>query len=176
LPDAQLFNAVGAAKDDEQAFEWLLNRINRTMHSWETGAILICDQGKELAYRRLRRRMGVHNPIPSMFGFWAESGGLTKNIPLDRVVEDLVFKDSRQSYFIQPCRLLRLRAAAKKAAPRLEEQVWPASSVRPSRADHRQRLQPPSSAGSNPPTSAALKEEAGPTPATKDGFGPAPPL
>jgi hypothetical protein len=101
LPDAQLFNVVGSPNDDEQAFEWLLNRINRTMKEWETGAVVICDHGKEVAYSRLRRRMGIHNPIPSRFGFWSETSRSTKNIPLDRIVEDLIFKDSQQSYFIQ---------------------------------------------------------------------------
>ena len=30
-----------------------------------------------------------------------ETGAVTKNIPIDRIVEDIVFKDSAKSYFIQ---------------------------------------------------------------------------
>lgn len=102
LPGARLFNAVFLpAKEDERAFEWLLNHINRTMQAWDSRAILICDEGKETAYTRLVRRMGVYNPIPSQFGVWLDTGATTKNIPLDRIIEDPFFKTSSQSYFIQ---------------------------------------------------------------------------
>lgn len=101
LPGARLFNAVFPAKDDERAFEWLLNRINRTMQAWDSRAILICDEGKEIAYTRLTRRMGVYNPIPSRFGVWMDTGATTKNIPIERIIEDPFFKKSQQSYFVQ---------------------------------------------------------------------------
>lgn len=101
LPGAGLFNAVFPAKDDEQAFERLLNRINRTMQAWDSHAILICDEGKEHIYTRMARRMHVYNPIPSAYGYWEETGWVTKNIPIDRILEDPFFKRSDQSYFIQ---------------------------------------------------------------------------
>jgi hypothetical protein len=101
LEGTRLFNAVFPAKQDEKAFEWLVNRINRTMQVWDSHAFLICDRGKDIVYTRLTRRMSVHNPIPSQLGHWEETGGPTKNIPTDRVVEDPFFRDSRQSYFIQ---------------------------------------------------------------------------
>jgi len=44
--------------------------------------------------------MSVYNPIPSMIGDWG-GGTKTKNIPIQRVIEDPVFKKSHQSYFIQ---------------------------------------------------------------------------
>ena len=100
LPGIRLFNAVFPHGKDEQAFEWLLNRINRTMHTWDSNAILICDEGKELVYTRLRRRMGTYNPIPSNQGIW-DNGNITRNIPLDKIIEDPFFKNSAQSYFIQ---------------------------------------------------------------------------
>jgi hypothetical protein len=100
LPGARLFNASFSSKEDERAFEWLLNRVNRTMEAWDSHAILICDKGKEIAYSRLRRRMGVYNPIPSRFGHW-DIGTTTKNIPIERILEDPFFKNSEQSYFIQ---------------------------------------------------------------------------
>jgi hypothetical protein len=100
LPGAQVINAVFDKGLDELAYERVLNRINRTMQAWGTYAILFWDQGKEAQHRRLTRQMRVFNPIPSAFGIW-DSGNLTKNIPLDRIIEDPVFKDSQQSYFVQ---------------------------------------------------------------------------
>lgn len=101
LPGIQIFNTVFSPKDDEIAFERLLNRINRTAKAQGTNAILICDQGKEAAYTRLRRRISRFNPIPSKFGVWIDSGETHKNIPINNIIEDPIFKDSKQSYFIQ---------------------------------------------------------------------------
>jgi len=101
LTGVRLFNAVFPANDEMRAFEWLLNRINRTMGTWDSRTILICDAGKETTYTRLTRRMGVFNPIPSRYGFWAETGARTKNIPIARILEDPFFKPSERSYFIQ---------------------------------------------------------------------------
>lgn len=101
LPGARLFNAVFPSKDDERAFEWMLNRINRTLEAWGSHAVLICDEGKDVNYTRLVRRMYVYNPIPSQLGVWADIGVSWKNIPLSRIVEDPFFKDSAQSYFVQ---------------------------------------------------------------------------
>lgn len=107
LPEVRLFNAIFTLSQEDLAFEYLLNRINRTMRAWGENsdawgdyAILICDEGKQAAYTKLRRRMGVYNPIPSMRGTWP-SGSRTQNITIDRIVEDPIFKDSRYSYFIQ---------------------------------------------------------------------------
>lgn len=101
LPGVRLFNAVFPAKEDERAFEWLLNRIQRAMETLNSRAILICDTGKEAIYTRLARRMHVHNPIPSKFGIWQDTGSKAKNIPIDRIIEDPFFKKSDHSYFIQ---------------------------------------------------------------------------
>ncbi|MFQ5794383.1 MAG: DUF3800 domain-containing protein [Candidatus Bipolaricaulia bacterium] len=101
LPGTRLFNAVFSAKQDERAFERLLNRINRTMVTWGSHAILICDEGKESRYTRLARKMHVYNPIPSKYGAWKDTGTEMKNIPIDRILEDPFFKKSEQSYFIQ---------------------------------------------------------------------------
>jgi hypothetical protein len=101
LPGARLFNAVFPRKEDERALEWTLNRINRTLTTWGSYGLLICDHGKDIRYTRLVRRMYVYNPIPSEFGVWIDSGRSWKNGPLDRIVEDPFFKDSAQSYFVQ---------------------------------------------------------------------------
>src|SRR5260370_24909198 len=79
----------------------MLNRINRTMLARTSYALLICDEGKEAAYTKLAGRMAVFNPSPSHFGIWHESGTGTKNIPLDRIIEEQIFKASRKSYFVQ---------------------------------------------------------------------------
>lgn len=42
-----------------------------------------------------------YNPIPSKYGLWLDTGEAYKNIPIDRILEDPLFKDSEQSYFIQ---------------------------------------------------------------------------
>jgi len=101
LPGSRLFNAVFPAKDEDVAFERLVNRINRTLQAWDSRAVLICDQGKETAYTRLCRRMHVYNPIPSRYGVWLDTGEQRRNVPIDRIIEDPFFKPSGQSYFIQ---------------------------------------------------------------------------
>ena len=98
------FNVCKSEQD--QAFEWLLNRIQRTMVAWNSHAFLICDEGKEAHYTKMVRRMKVFNHIPSKLGTWAETGASTKNIPLDRIIEDPHFKKSHQSLFIQKCDFL----------------------------------------------------------------------
>jgi len=101
LPGVRLFNTVFPPNDDERAFSWLLNRINRTVEVKKSNAILICDEGKELIYTKLRRKMGVFNPIPSKYGLWEDTGTSLKNIPINHILEDPFFKKSSQSYFIQ---------------------------------------------------------------------------
>jgi hypothetical protein len=101
LPGLQLFNTVFPKKDDERAFEWLMNRINACMKACDSYAIIICDEGKETSYTKLVRRMRVHNHIPSRFGGWDAARTATKNIPIERIIEDPIFKKSEHSYFIQ---------------------------------------------------------------------------
>lgn len=100
LPDVRLINAAMPDSQELWAFERLLNRINRTMAAWDSRAVLICDEGKEGIYTRLARKMGVFNPVPSARGEWAP-GEPTRNIPLDRIIEDPIFKKSHSSYFVQ---------------------------------------------------------------------------
>lgn len=95
-----VFNVCTSNDDQFQAFERLTNRINRTMQKRDSYAHFICDQGKENQYTRLIRKMKVHNHIPSRYGSW-EDGKATKNIPIERIIEDPQFRDSASSYFIQ---------------------------------------------------------------------------
>jgi hypothetical protein len=94
LPGVMLFNAFARKGDELRLFERLLNRINRTMQAQNSKAILISDEGKD--YNGLVRKMGVYNPIPSMF-----QGGITRNVTLDCIVDEILYKHSEDSHFIQ---------------------------------------------------------------------------
>lgn len=98
---ARLFSAKAEKHHEFRIFERLLNRIQRTVKEWDDFAFIISDPGKEGSYRKLLRKMGVFNPIPSAYGVWQDTGNATKNIPTDRIIEDIFFKDSASSYFIQ---------------------------------------------------------------------------
>jgi len=98
LPKIQMINAVSSRANERYVFERLINRINRAMHEWKSNALIIHDEGKDYTY--LVRRMSVYNPIRSRFGAWPD-GKEIKNMPVDRILEDIVFHDSRQSIFIQ---------------------------------------------------------------------------
>ena len=84
LPEARLFNAVFPTKSSENAYEALLENINRTLQKWDGHALLICDEGKDAIYTRLVRRMQA-----------------SKRGAIDRILEDPFFRQSDQSYFIQ---------------------------------------------------------------------------
>ena len=100
LPEVRLFNAVFPIKEDERALERLINRIERTLKAWDSYGLLFIDEGQEVRYTKLVRRMVVFNYIPSQFGSWP-TGDTSRNIPIERIIEDPVFKKSDQSYFIQ---------------------------------------------------------------------------
>ncbi|MEP4884808.1 MAG: DUF3800 domain-containing protein [Alphaproteobacteria bacterium] len=93
LDGVRVFNVCRTSQHD-WAFERLLTRIERTMRAWDSHALLVCDEGKELEYTRLARRMSVFNPI-------YRSDGSIDHVPLDRILEDPFFKESHRSYFVQ---------------------------------------------------------------------------
>lgn len=86
VPSAQLINAAVPRGEKDRAFEYLLNRIQRNMERAGSQCVIFCDEGK--SYDSLRRRMGVHNYIPSRRGNWGD-GNISKNIPTDRILEDI---------------------------------------------------------------------------------------
>jgi len=98
LPEVRLFNAIDKPDSEDFLFERLLNRLNRAMKEWNSYAVIVSDEGKD--YTRLARRMAVFNPIPSQFGWWA-GGAAQKNIVVDRLIDDLFYRKSHDSYFIQ---------------------------------------------------------------------------
>ena len=82
----------------EWAFERLITRIHKTMETWDSHAMLICDEGKESEFTRLMRKMGVYNPVP----VYIAPGVLeTQNLPTVRILEDPFFKPSHRSFFVQ---------------------------------------------------------------------------
>jgi Protein of unknown function (DUF3800) len=92
LPECSILNAHGRRSQDSILFERLCNRLQTNMAKQRSRAIIISDEGK--SYDSLVRRMRRYNPIPSRFG------GVVHR-PLDRIVEDLVYRKSERSLFIQ---------------------------------------------------------------------------
>jgi len=48
MPGVRVFSACRTSRP-EWAFERLITRIHTTMETWDSHAVLVCDQGKELA-------------------------------------------------------------------------------------------------------------------------------
>lgn len=82
------------------AVERLANRVQTMMRVTGSHAIVVFDEGKEDEIRKIVRRMNVFNPIPSAYGAW-DGGAGYKNIVLDRFIEDVWFKESKSSFFLQ---------------------------------------------------------------------------
>ena len=97
---ACLISAFGKDSREDTLFEWLSNRINRCAEEHRTQALMIIDSGKEDKYRALARRLRRYNPIPSRFRSW-DDGSSSKNIPNHAIIEDVIFRDSADCYFIQ---------------------------------------------------------------------------
>ena len=55
--------------------------------------MVFADEGRETEITKALRKMSVFNPIPSKLGDWG-AGAKSKNIPVERVIEDPVFKKS----------------------------------------------------------------------------------
>lgn len=98
IPSAQLINACVPKKEKNRAFEYLLQRLQVNMSKAGSRCVIFCDEGK--SYDAIRRRMGIFNYIKSQFGGWG-GGKEAINMPADRLLEDLVYRDSARSIFIQ---------------------------------------------------------------------------
>ncbi|WP_283745778.1 DUF3800 domain-containing protein [Sideroxydans sp. CL21] len=70
------------------------------LNSYRPRAVIFADEGRESEITKVMRKMSVFNPIPSQFGEW-KAGKTTQNIPIERVIEDPIFKKSHQSFFLQ---------------------------------------------------------------------------
>ena len=172
LPDVHLANACSTANDDERVFEWLANRINRTMRAWQSHAMLICDQGKEAAYTRLLRRMGVFNPIPSMLGGWPE-GTATRNIPVELILEDPSSKTRNARTSSSSPTFARTRCSERSArSHRRRGTGWIPPSIALIRSSYGKRHNT-TRRGSFDPLRGEPGEEAGPTLTSEGEIGPA---
>ena len=87
----RFFKVISSVNTDEFfAFDRIINRINRTAEAYGQYTILICDEGQEVQFTRRLRKMRVHNPIPSDRGVWEDTGAVTKNIPVSRILESVL--------------------------------------------------------------------------------------
>jgi hypothetical protein len=82
----------------EWAFERLITRIHKTMETWDSHAVLICDEGKEADFTRLLRKLGTYNPVPVYIGLRQLE---VQNLATVRILEDPFFKESSRSFFVQ---------------------------------------------------------------------------
>lgn len=117
LPNVDIFNAHGPRAKEETLFKYLVQRIQNTVAYRSDQALIISDEGKN--YDHLLRKMRRINYIPSALGGW-EDGATSKNMPATNVVEDIVYRDSRRSLFIQAAdfcafSLLRFESPTPKA-------------------------------------------------------------
>jgi len=111
LPSVRLFLASSPVDRELPLFERLITCVNRTMEAHDDHAILICDNGK--TYDDLMNRLRHTNIVHGPFG--------VADRPLTRLVEDIVYRDSKRSVLIQAadaCVYTLLRQ--EKPLPRLE--------------------------------------------------------
>ncbi len=101
MENIKVINALTSNKKKHlQLFEYMLNRINKTLEKNNSFGVLICDEGNENQLTSIVRKMKKENHIPNS----SEIFGLSRtkrNIPLERIIEDPLFKTSKSSYFIQ---------------------------------------------------------------------------
>lgn len=98
LPGLQILNAHSAKANEDELFKRLVQRIENNARKQRCKAIIISDEGKN--YDFLLRKMRRFNFIPSAQGAWAD-GATSKNMPAENILEDIVYRDSKRSYFIQ---------------------------------------------------------------------------
>ena len=92
IPGLRVFSACRSTQID-WTFERLMTRIHKTMEAWDSHALLIYDEGKEIEYTKLLRKLSVFNPI--------SVGPYSNNVATKRIIEDPFFRQSDRSYFIQ---------------------------------------------------------------------------
>lgn len=97
LPHIRIINGITTNKLNHPIlFEYLVTRINNFLKKNNALGILICDEGDESKLISMVRRLKKDNKIWSCCSF-----GERRSCPLDRIIEDPLFKTSKSSYFIQ---------------------------------------------------------------------------
>jgi len=81
----------------ETALTYNIQRIDNDLKK-QWNYIIITDSGRISPMRKTARAIRVYNPVRSQFNM-----GEYRNIPISNHIEDILEKDSKESYFIQVC-------------------------------------------------------------------------
>lgn len=81
----------------EKALTYNVQRIENESNSMNWRYIIITDAGRIAPMRKIARAIRVYNPIQSQYS------NACQNIPIKGLIEDILEKDSKESYFIQTC-------------------------------------------------------------------------
>lgn len=101
MHDVKVINAITNDKKKHMLlFDWMLTRINNTLKANNAYGVLICDEGNENKLTSVVRTMKKSNHIPDRVDFYGHNNAV-RNLPLERIIEDPLFKTSKSSYFIQ---------------------------------------------------------------------------
>ena len=79
----------------ENALTYNIQRIENTSGG-QWNYLIITDEGRLAPMRKTARAIRAYNPVQSHFGG-------TQNIPIKGMIEDVLSKDSKESFFIQLC-------------------------------------------------------------------------
>ena len=80
----------------ENALKYNIQRIDNDSNG-EWNYIIITDRGRIAPMRKTARAIRAYNPIQSKYSY------TFKNQPISGLIEDILEKDSKESYFIQIC-------------------------------------------------------------------------
>ena len=102
--DAQIINVIiDKAKIRDPNYHVLANALKYNIQRIENDShgnwnyLIISDKGRVAPMRKTARAIRAFNPIQSKFSFGY------KNQPINNLIEDILEKDSDESYFIQVC-------------------------------------------------------------------------
>ena len=97
MEGVKIINAITSDKSRHMhLFRQMLTCIHQTLQAHNAYGLLICDEGNEGKMTSSVRKMKKENIVRSNEGL-----RFMYNKPLDRIIEDPLFKSSHKSYFIQ---------------------------------------------------------------------------